>query len=458
MNARQSTQTVIAVGLIMAFRMLGLFMLLPIFSVAALSLSGHTPFLIGAAVGIYGLAQACLQIPFGALSDKIGRKPVIVFGLALFALGSIIAGMSHSIYGVIIGRGIQGMGAIGSTSLALVADMTRDENRTKAMATIGMIFGLSFGVAIILGPLLNSHFGLQGIFYFTAILAVFALFLVYTIPTPPKLSKNTNLPKQNFAAIFKRPDLMRLNFSIFTKHAIMSILFIALPPLLNLYVNPQGYHQALFYCVVLTFSFFAMIPFVINAEKNRRIKGTLLGAVIVLISSQLMLYTLSNNAIDIGIILFLFFTAFTLMESILPSLVSKLAPLSIKGAAMGVYSTSQFIGIAFGGAIGGIIWKYTSLNFLFLFNAALATIWLVYLLSLKKVTYTSTFIFKCQQTATNDNSYDKVINAIEGVKDYAIAAHEQLLYIKADKKIIDENKLRNALEKANLLVCENSKY
>ena len=451
MNSRQSNQTILAVGLIMAFRMLGLFMILPIFSTAALSLHGHTPLLIGIAAGIYGLTQACLQIPFGTWSDKVGRKPVIAFGLLLFALGSLIAASTQSIYGVIIGRAIQGMGAIGSTSLALVADMTRDENRSKALAVIGMIFGLSFAVALVLGPLVNSHFGLSGIFYFTALLALFALFLVYTLPTPPKLSNSTQSTNNKFATILKQPELMRLNFSIFAQHAIMCILFLALPHVLASYISPKGYHQALFYGVILVFSFFAMIPFVINAEKNRRIKGTLLASIAVLMISQLLLYKINSSGMDIGIILCLFFTAFTLMESILPSLVSKIAPLSIKGAAMGVYSTSQFIGIAFGGAIGGILAKYTTLPSLFLVNAALAALWLGYLLSLKKIPYTSTFIFKSNKTSNDESRLQQIIHNIEGISDFALAPHEQLLYIKADKKIIDENKLRNALENANLL-------
>jgi MFS family permease len=460
MSTKQSYRPVLIIGLIMAFRMLGLFMIFPIFSIAAKHLPGSTPFLIGAAFAIYGLTQACLQIPLGTLSDRIGRKSVIALGLILFALGSLVAATASSIWGIIIGRGLQGMGAIGSTSLAFIADVTRDENRSKAMAAIGMIFGLSFAAALIIGPAVYGTFGLSGIFYLTVIFAAIALPLLFLLPNPPKLtqanrsktdeSDQHQINKQkNFIAILKRPQLMRLNFSIFAQHAIMVILFLDLPHLLSSRVGLSAHQQTPFYLIVLFIAFFAMVPFIINAEKNRRIKGTLLSAIATLGLSQLLLWVSPANVWNIGIILCLFFTAFTLLESILPSLVSKMAPLTIKGAAMGVYSTSQFFGIAFGGALGGFISAHFGHYSVYLLNCAICLCWFGYLWSLANIPYASTIIVKCD-TLTKNQQFSAILTQMSGIKDFAFAEHEQLLYIKADKKIISENKLRNSLENANL--------
>jgi len=222
---------IFSLAMIMAFRMLGLFMILPVFSAHATALPGATATLLGVALGIYGLSQAILQMPFGMLSDRIGRKPVIAAGLILFALGSIVAALSHSIYGIILGRTLQGAGAIGSTTLAMVSDLTRDENRSKAMAMMGLTIGFAFSIAMILGPIIYTWFHLSGIFWATSGFAIVGLLLLITVPTPPKVLVHPDIEREtnNLKSVFKNGQLLRLDWGIFSMHAMLTATFIAIP-------------------------------------------------------------------------------------------------------------------------------------------------------------------------------------------------------------------------------------
>ena len=447
---RQQSQAIFSIGAIMAFRMLGLFMILPIFAIAAQHLPYSTPTLVGIAIGVYGLTQACFQIPFGSLSDKIGRKPIIVIGLLLFGLGSIVAALSHSIYGIILGRAIQGGGAIGSTCLALVADLTPDENRSKSMAMVGMTIGFSFLLAIVISPVIYSHHGLSGIFWFTTILAVISIALVvFTVPKPPKLEKLA-APEDCFRQVLKNPQLLRMNFSIFVQHAVMTIMFLALPIILHHDLRLSLHQQTFFYGGILILAFFLMVPFVIIAEKKRAIKKTLIGSIIALLLSQCLLPIHLTSLTLACVSLLIFFTAFTLLESLLPSLVSKIAPINLKGTAMGIYSTSQFIGIFIGGSLGGFISTHGGLPALFALNAVLLVTWLVTTATMAKAPYHSTMIFSQPNTELTLDSLSQYLKSLPGVADLAIATGEKLIYIKADKKKISENELRNALEPVNL--------
>jgi predicted MFS family arabinose efflux permease len=439
-----------ALGLVMAVRMLGLFMILPVFSLHAGSFAHANAQLIGLALGVYGLTQAILQIPFGLLSDRIGRKPVMAIGLGIFIAGSICAALSHSIYGLIFGRAIQGAGAIGSTVLAMVADLTRDENRSKAMAVIGLAIGGSFAVAMIVGPLLNAWAGLAGIFWVTAGLAVAAELLVWRIvPTPPT---PVGAEWGGLRQALKNPELLRLDAGIFTLHAILTAFFVAIPIILNQVFHLDSTTQTLLYLLVLLLSFALMLPPVIIAEKKRAMKSVFLTAIVLLILTQLLLWSFHQRLLTVAWLLLLFFTAFTFLEAVLPSWVSKVAPLRHKGAAMGCYSTAQFLGIFAGGSGGGWAYAHYGMDGVFLFGAVLGLVWLTLSFTLRPPRYLTTVIFQLQQFyETNPEILAKNLSGIAGVVEVAIIRAEALIYLKIDRAILNKPQLRQSLEKSKLI-------
>jgi predicted MFS family arabinose efflux permease len=375
----QEKKSIISLALLFSFRMLGLFLILPVFSLYAQTLLHSTPALIGIALGVYGLTQAIFQMPLAILSDKFGRKPIIVTGLLLFAFGSIVAAVSHTIEGVIIGRALQGTGAIGSTILAYAADLTREEYRTKAMAIIGMTIGFSFSLAMALSPLMNSWIGVSGIFWLTASLAILGLFLLFkgiSTPTANRMhSENVLTPKQLWL-VLRQPALLRLDFSIFSIHAILTAIFIVVPIMLKNFTGIPLNKQWIIYLPVIVLSFIAMFPFIILAEKKQQMKRVFVGAVICLFIAQIMIFTGQSYEWMIAFGLFIFFTAFTLLEALLPSLISKIAPPSHKGTAIGFYSTCQFLGIFVGGVLGGWFYGQYQVLGVFIFCGILTLIWL----------------------------------------------------------------------------------
>jgi MFS family permease len=391
---------VTSLAAIMSLRMLGLFMILPVFALYAHDLAFSTPFLLGIAIGIYGLTQALLQIPFGMLSDHIGRKPIIALGLSIFIAGSIVAAYSHSIYLMIIGRALQGGGAIGSTIIATIADLTREEQRTKAMAINGITIGLSFSVAMILGPLFANWMTVGGIFWLAAGFGLLGMILLFTVtPTPEKTSWHSDAeaePKQ-FFTIMKEPELARLNIGVLILNAIFTASFVVIPIALQKYAGYSATQQCKIYVPALALAFIVSLAMIGIAESKRQVKKFfLIGIAMLGISELILLIWPQNLNLAIGG-LFLFFTAFSLLEAFLPSWVSRAAPKARKGTALGIYSCSQFLGIFVGGSVGGFLYGVFGLLYVYLFCVVLALLWLALAIGMQSPQYTTRLKSQSQQ-------------------------------------------------------------
>ena len=364
---------------IFALRMLGLFLILPVFAVHAHSApGGDDAILVGLAIGAYGITQAFLQIAFGAASDRYGRKPVILFGLALFALGSAVAALAADIHTVIVGRAIQGAGAISAAVTALAADLTREQHRTKIMAMIGSSIGLVFALSMVTAPLLYAAIGMAGIFWLTAALAVGAMALtIWVVPAvPPARVAPPRGTGGALADILRHGPLMRLNFGVFALHAIQTMMWVTVPAALVARGGlPLAGHWKIYLPAVL-FSFAAMVPAVLAAERAGHFKQVFAGAVALLALVQLGLYAWGDGPWSIGLWLTLFFVAFNILEATQPSWISRIVSPAIKGTALGVYNTLQSAGLFLGGVAGGWLVHHYGETGVGVCCGALALLWL----------------------------------------------------------------------------------
>lgn len=437
MNALERRST-FALSSIFALRMLGLFMIIPVFSVAGQTYEYATPALLGLAVGIYGLTQAILQIPFSLIADRYSRKPLVVFGLLLFALGGAIAAMSDTIYGVIIGRAIAGGGAVSAVVMALLADVTREENRMKAMATMGMSIGVSFAVAFSLGPWLTGLVGISGLFWVTTIMGLAAISMLFLVP---KVTRHHRNYQQGYLAqlkqVLKMGDLNRLHVSVFSLHLLLTAMFIYVPSqLIDFAKIPLNSHGWV-YLPLLVISLFFAFPSIVLAEKYRKMRGIFLTAIggIILGLGILIFGFESKYILLTG--LGLFFIAFNVMEALLPSWLSKAAPIQSKATAMGVNASSQFLGAFFGGVTGGqlLLLNNTALGWSIL--TGLAIVWLLISFGLAQPRYLSSMVLRLPEHKQTDEWTSQLL-AIRGIEEVVVMSDQQVAYIKVDKQQIDD--------------------
>ncbi|MGH1438569.1 MAG: MFS transporter [Cellvibrionaceae bacterium] len=369
------TRSVASLATLYIARMLGLFMVLPVLSLAGDDYSGSTVFLLGVALGIYGLTQACLQIPFGILSDRFGRKALIIIGLLLFAAGSLVAALSHSVEGLIIGRALQGAGAIAGVIMATVGDLTTDENRSKAMASIGASIGIAFALSLVIGPLLTAVGGIRWIFWLTLILAIVGIFIViFAIPSIPADKVKHSLSVDGLKSVASDAALWRLNIGIFVLHAVLMSLFVALPLLLTSVNIPQTQH-AWVYLSVMGIAFVLMVPLMIIGERKQKVKSIFLSILLLAALSLLVLPFVSTSAPWVLLAVLLFFVAFNYLEATLPSLMSKTVPAAQRGAGSGLFSTCQFLGAAVGGILGAWLYSQFGLTYMLLACVSLLLLW-----------------------------------------------------------------------------------
>ena len=442
---RVEARSATSLACIYALRMLGLFMILPVFALYAEELEGVTPALTGLAIGIYGLTQAFLQIPFGLVSDRIGRKPVIIFGLLVFALGSVMAAQADSIYGVIAGRAMQGAGAIAAVVMALTADLIREEHRVKAMALIGMSIGASFALAMVLGPVLNDWIGVPGIFLLTAVLALIGIVVIVVLVPNAEVSRvrrDAEAVPALFSSVLKDAQLLRLDLGIFCLHFILTATFVVLPLALRDVAGVAAADHWKIYLPALVLSLPMMIPFIIQAEKHQRMKPVFNGAIAVVFLAELGLYVLHVEVLGTLIALFVFYSAFNLLEAMLPSLVAKVAPPDRKGTAMGFYSSAQFFGAFAGGSLGGWLHGEYGMSAVFLLCGGIAFLWLLFALSMEKPRYLESRLLRTGPINQDTAHYlAEKIAKVTGVVEAVVIAEDEVAYLKVDKKRLDEHAL-----------------
>lgn len=442
MNATE-IRAACALAAIYILRMLGLFMVMPVLAILAVDYQGYTPWLVGLAIGGYGLTQALLQIPMGMLSDRIGRKPVIIGGLVCFALGSIIAGMADSMTWLIIGRVLQGAGAIAGAVMALAADVTRESQRTKVMAIIGISIGFSFYLALLLGPVLSSSYGLSGIFYITALLSVAGIGLVvFIVPNAANIAPSADtLPRlAHIKALFTHPQLRLLNISVCLLHMFITILFVQLPRLLN----DSGIAldaQWTWYLPVLLCSIVGLMILMRLAKTQP--KGVMLVSITAMtlcFAGLAYVVNLANSPINLSYLYgfaILFFIGFNYLEANIPALVSSIAPAGNKGSAMGIYASFQFFGAFLGGIISGLMISSFSETALYTLCILIGVVWLVIISMLSHHERLKRVTLSLNQSNFSVVEIATRLQAISGIKDITVVEDEQAVYLKVDPATFD---------------------
>ncbi|ONG05825.1 hypothetical protein BXT92_20905 [Klebsiella pneumoniae] len=397
-------------GTVFSLRMLGMFMVLPVLTTYGMALQGASEALIGLAIGIYGLAQAVFQIPFGLLSDRIGRKPLIVGGLLIFVLGSVIAALTDSIWGIILGRALQGSGAIAAAVMALLSDLTREQNRTKAMAFIGVSFGVTFAIAMVLGPIVTHQLGLHALFWMIAILATVGILLtLWVVPNSHNhvLNRESGMVKGCFSKVLAEPRLLKLNFGIMCLHIMLMSTFVALPGQLEAAGFPAAEHWKI-YLVTMVISFISVVPFIIYAEVKRKMKRVFLLCVAILLIAEIVLWGAGGYFWELVAGVQLFFLAFNLLEALLPSLISK--------------------------------------ETVFLLGALLAMLWLLVASTMSEPPYVSSLRVEVPDGVVVDSALQARLLSASGVHQALVVPEERSVYIKIDSKVTNRFEIEQLIK------------
>ncbi|VFP86436.1 MFS transporter [Candidatus Erwinia haradaeae] len=438
-------------GAVFSLRMLGLFMALPILTTYGYTLDGANETLTGLAVGIYGITQAFFQIPFGLLSDRFGRKPLIISGLSIFTIGSIISAMTHSIWGIIFGRALQGAGAIAGTIMALLSDLLSEEHYTKVITFLGISFGITFSLAIVLGPIITQTLGLQELFWIIAILTIISIILILLIvPSPSKriLNRESSLVTSSIHHVISNVHLMKLNLSVFFLHALLMSSFLGVPKKFIKAGLSAGEHWPI-YLFTMSIALAITAPLLIYSEKKRQMKKVFILAIGCILGAESIFWIIDYPIWPLIASLQIFFISFTLMEAILPSFISKQSPAGYKGTAMGVYTTSQCMGVATGGFVSGWILDHMGNNILFLFNMLIALSWFALSLNLSEPRYLITLRFhlKIKDCTQDPMQLQQFLQKQDGIFDAWILPQEESAYVKIDSKITNRNEIKKIISK-----------
>lgn len=437
---RTEKRAAASLALVYASRMLGLFMILPVFSLYAEDYEGATPLLTGLAIGIYGLTQGLFQLPFGMLSDRYGRKAIIITGLVIFGAGSVVAAVADNIYLVIAGRALQGLGAIAAAVMALAADLTREEIRLRVMALIGMSIGASFMLSMVLGPVFAATYGMSFIFWLTAGLAVFGVLIVLFV-TPQPVSqgfhRDTQLSWPDVGKTLANRELLKLDFGVFALHLVLSASFVVLPLVL---FREMGITQLLHwqtYLPVFLLSVLLMVPMIIVAEKKQKSKAVFVSAVVMLLVAELSL-SQWHSYWSVFAALVVFFGAFNLLEAMMPTVITRIAPADMKGTAMGLFSSAQFLGAFCGGLTGGLLLTWFDYWATFLSLSAIVAAWVAVALTMKfPMTMKSRVVSLKQLDEDQMRRFAARVKDISGIKEVAIYPDDRVAYLKVDKDFSD---------------------
>ena len=432
-----------------ALRMLGLFLILPVFAVHARHLTGgDSQTLVGVALGIYGLTQGILQIPYGMASDRYGRKRMIVIGLLLFALGSFVAAWTSDIHAVILGRAIQGAGAIAAPVTAFIADITREEHRTKAMAMVGGSIGLTFAVSLVAAPALYRSIGMDGIFELTGALSLAAIWMTLAVvPAEPRSAGDSTRRVQRGALgeVLRNTEQLRLNLGIFSLHVVQMAIFVVIPVALVRYGGLAVSEHWKIYLPVVLGSFALMMPPLVQAERRGRMKFLFLAAIVLLLAVELgfaVCYT--NFAMAIALLL-AFFVAFNILEASLPSLVSRVAPPASRGTALGVYNTTQALGLFVGGAAGGWLAKNFGDPAVFVFGFAVIALWLGVASGMRVPGETVERAYRVSPRLDPTGLRERLVRS-RGVREAVIVPEQGIARLKVYPESFDERAVREIIE------------
>lgn len=438
----QELRAAVSLASIFGLRMFGMFVILPVFAIYAEGLPGGDDLtMVGIAIGVYGLTQAILQIPFGWWSDRFGRKPVIYAGLAVFAAGSFVAALGIHIWVVILGRVLQGAGAISAAVMAMTADLTREQHRTKAMAIIGSTIGTAFALSLVFSPWLNRVMGVPGIFAMTGVLVLIAIWVVYAVVPDAPEHLEPRVARGGVTAflnVLRDAQLARLNYGIFTLHAVLMAVFIAVPLELRAGGLPVDQHWQVYLPVMLG-SFVLMLPAIMSTTRPERLKRVFVGAVALLLTSQVLLPWLSSDVWTIALMLLIFFTAFNVLEAALPSLVSKLAPPAAKGVAIGVFTSLQFLGTFAGAAGGGYVYGRWGDAGIAVFDVVLLGLWLAIARGIRAPAARGTRVYTLQplDPAQGDRLAAR-LRSLPGVHEARVVSSERHAYLTVDSAGFDE--------------------